>query len=108
MPEISVPCASCGRVGLSASKITLTSCKSTGKLEYYFSCPVCHTITVSEASEHGRAVLLGAGVIEVTTEPPVYERISDAEPVSVDEVIDLHEQLRVVSDERIRLELGLL
>lgn len=100
MTKIRATCPDCGDVSLTSSKVTVRILEgSDGNVgQYRFVCPGCNKIVLKEAESRILALLTAADDINIemySLPIELLERPHEdaAEPITADEIIDLHFQL---------------
>lgn len=100
MTKIKATCPDCGDVSISSDKVTVRILEgSDGNIgQYRFKCPSCRMIVLKSAESRILALLTAADDINIEMYSLPIELLerplaSEAEPITADEIIDLHFQL---------------
>ncbi len=95
MTTIKATCGGCGEVDLVADDILLRIGATKAVNTYGFTCPQCREFVEKPADERIVRLLLSGGVIPVPVHVPAEVlEVHDGPPITYDDVLDFHEQLR--------------
>lgn len=91
-------CWACGLVRMPSTAIDLRVCGNQRALSTYgFDCPSCRQRIETPACEHAIAALYSVGVRATVWHVPAEAlEAHDGPPLSVDDLLDLHEQLAAI------------
>ncbi len=88
-------CPRCGDVKLVPDDIELWVCSRRIASFYRFVCPVCRSLVVKPAGEQVMLILAGAGIMpHAWFYPAEWDESHEGPPLTVDDLLDLHESLR--------------
>lgn len=94
MARIRASCPDCGEIELRVPDIHVSICRDTGEGDYSFICPACNERVTKEAERRTLDLLVASGVSVAFWSTPIERLVEEVdEPLSEDDIIDLHEEL---------------
>lgn len=92
---IRASCPTCGDVELTSPDVRVLLCSTTYESSYAFQCPSCRLAVAKPAEPRVVDVLLGSGIsLSVWHMPAELDESHDGPPISYDDLLEFHFQLR--------------
>jgi hypothetical protein len=92
---IRASCPTCGDVELTSSDVTVLVCSTNSVSSYAFQCPTCDVAVTKPAEPRVVDLLVSTGVkLSVWQLPAELEEVHTGPPISYDDLLELHFELR--------------
>lgn len=96
---IRASCPTCGDVELTTRDVRVLLCSTTYESSYAFQCPSCRVAVAKPAEPRVVDVLLASGItLSVWHMPAELDEPRSGPPISYDDLLEFHFQLRSVAD----------
>ena len=92
---IRASCPTCGDVELTSGEVTVLVCSTNNSSSYAFKCPTCEVAVTKPAEPRVVDLLVSTGVrLSVWQLPAEMEEVHEGPPISYDDLLELHFELR--------------